>query len=220
MDDNAPGLNCVIDLYHGDENVDFAQVARDGVLAVIHKTTQGTDAADTAYAARRPQVLEAGLLWGAYHFGTGVGTAADQVAFFLERAAPDGSTLLVLDFEKNHRGPTMTLDMCREFVQGVYDAVHRWPVLYSGDLIKETLGATDDPLLANCPLWIPRYSPSWMQQPVLPATWQRWTLWQYTDGTYGPPPRTCLGVGACDRNLFNGDADALGQFWGSAAAGD
>ena len=49
---------------------------------------------------------------------------------------------------------------------------------------------------------------------VVPPNWQTWTLWQYTDGGVGPEPHGIAGVGRCDRDKFNGDADMLRTFWG------
>jgi len=39
-------------------------------------------------------------------------------------------------------------------------------------------------------------------------------MWQYTDGEFGPEPRWVEGVGACDRNKFNGDINQLRSLWG------
>jgi len=48
---------------------------------------------------------------------------------------------------------------------------------------------------------------------VVPVNWEKWTLWQYTDGGLGPDPHSVDGVGRCDRDKFNGDAEALRRFW-------
>jgi lysozyme len=39
-------------------------------------------------------------------------------------------------------------------------------------------------------------------------------MWQYTDGNNGPEPHSVNGVGACDRDKFNGDIDQLLRLWG------
>lgn len=63
-----------------------------------------------ALKPRRP-----GLLWGAYHFGTGAdGTA--QAQHFLDLVGTFDNTLLVLDFEQNPGGDSMTLQQARDFV--------------------------------------------------------------------------------------------------------
>src|SRR5262245_54459817 len=50
------------------------------------------------YAVRRGSAMNAGLLWGAYHF-LRPGSIPAQVDFFLKIAAPDNATLLALDHE-------------------------------------------------------------------------------------------------------------------------
>jgi lysozyme len=64
------GLDAVIDLSHNVKVDDFAAVRRSNILAVVHKATEGGDWIDPSYAGRRRQAEAAGLLWGAYHFGT------------------------------------------------------------------------------------------------------------------------------------------------------
>jgi GH25 family lysozyme M1 (1,4-beta-N-acetylmuramidase) len=49
---------------------------------------------------------DAGLLWGAYHFGTG-SDGLKQAQHFLDVVGNDPGTLLVLDFEPNPTGPSM-----------------------------------------------------------------------------------------------------------------
>src|SRR5216684_8317929 len=122
----AAPINVVIDLSHHQEAVDFEQIKDAGVVGVIHKATQGLTYTDAKYAERRDEALSKGLLWGAYHFGVGA-DGSDQAAFFLDTIEPDRATLLVLDYEPNLTGPTMSLDQAREFVEHVADATGRWP---------------------------------------------------------------------------------------------
>lgn len=205
-------INVVMDISHHQAAVDFARVRAAGIVGVIHKATEGTSFVDQKYAERRQQAEDAGLLWGAYHFGVGA-SGRDQADRFLETVDPGDSTLVVLDFEANRVGPTMTIDQAREFVTHLNGHIGRFPGLYSGSLIKEQLGdAPRDPLLSQCFLWIAQYSG---QKPIdIPATFPRWTLWQYTDGVHGSTPRTVDGVGLCDRDKFNGSLANLRRLWG------
>jgi hypothetical protein len=59
--------------------------------------------------------LAAGLLFGAYHFGTG-SDGASQAEHFLDVVQPNADTVVVLDFESNPAGPSMTLEEARAFV--------------------------------------------------------------------------------------------------------
>ena len=88
------GLDAVIDISRSVTVSDFRQVRQSNILGVIHKASEGGDYADTAYATRRPQADAAGLLWGAYHFGTGQWSGEQQAAYFLAQARPGPRTLL------------------------------------------------------------------------------------------------------------------------------
>jgi lysozyme len=210
----AKPVNVIIDVSHHQERVDFERVRASGIVGVIHKATEGFRFVDKKYAERQQRALDAGLLWGAYHFGVG-GDGSDQADHFLETVAPTLATLLVLDYEPNFSGPSMALDQAREFVSHINDQVGRFPGFYSGHLIKEQLGAvqTPDPVLSQCFLWIAQYRG---QKPInIPPTFPTWTLWQYTDGVHGEEPHRVDGVGLCDRDMFNGSLANLRKLWGA-----
>jgi lysozyme len=202
-------IDVVIDLSHHNADPDFRLIRSSGILGVIHKATQGTKNEDPTYASRRPAALAAGLLWGAYHFGTGV-DGVSQAEHFLGKTQPTGSELLVLDFEQNPQGPSMTLDQARAFVERVHESTGRYPGLYGGRYLKDLLKGSNAPWLANCWFWLVQYGPT----PIVPSPWGIWTMWQYTDGTYGVDPREVPGVGRCDRDRFNGSENRLRALWG------
>ncbi len=225
----SQGLDAVIDISRSVSVSDFRRVRQSNILGVIHKATEGSDYVDTACAARRPQAEAAGLLWGAYHFGTRQTPGARQAAFFLSVARPGPRTLLALDLEANENNPSnsMTVDQAEAFVQAVAEATGRLPVVYvhptwaNGDPLPVSglsLGAriTPQSILARCGLWVADYHDS----PEIPLAWEAtgWRLWQYAgDETANRPAygQTSIvqGVSHCDRNLFNGDATALQKFW-------
>ena len=202
-------LNRVIDVSHHTGALDFGQIRSAGILGVIHKATQGVAFTDPEYEMNRQAALAAGLLWGAYHFGTG-SDGVQQAEFFCSVAGTARDTLLVLDFEANPQGPSMTLEEARAFVTHVQNVTGRWPGLYSGHYIKELLGVSRDPVLANCWFWLAQYGPT----PVVPPNWTTWTMWQYTDGAAGLGPHQVAGAGRCDRDKFIGDESALRDLWG------
>ncbi len=225
----SQGLDAVIDLSQSASVSDFRLVRQSNILGVIHKASEGSDYADSACAARRPQAEAAGLLWGTYHYGTAVGSGADQAKFFLARSQPGRKTLLALDLEANDNNPSnsMTLEQAEDFVRTVADATGRLPVVYvhptwaNGDPLPGsglTFSApiTPSSILARCGLWVADYHDS----PEIPRAWtsRGWRLWQYAgDETVSHPAygqtNFVRGVSHCDRNLFNGDAAALYQFW-------
>jgi lysozyme len=200
--------NAVVDLSHHNNSLDFQKAKDSGLMGIIHKATQGTTGVDATYTERRSKAEATGLLWGAYHFGTG-SDGVKQAQNFLAKVGDPKGVLLVLDFEDNPTGPSMSLEEARAFVTHVKNATGRSPGLYSGHYIKQLLGSNSDPVLANCWFWLAQYGPT----AVVPANWNAWTLWQYTDGSIGPEPHELPGIGRCDRDKFNGSIDQLKDFW-------
>ena len=197
----------VIDLSHHNVSVDFATIKAAGAIGVIHKATQGTGFVDVKYAARKQAALSAGLLWGAYHFGTG-DDAAQQLQHFLQTVNPDASTLVALDVETNGTN-TMSLAQARGFLQGIEATLNRKAVLYCGEYVKEQLGGATDPYLGSHRLWWSQYS----NEATIQTSWTNYWLWQYSDGFHGPSPHNVPGVGPCDCDTFDGTADALTASW-------
>ena len=107
-------LNAVVDLSHHNGNVNLQQAKGDGIIGVIHKATQGQTGLDPMYQTNRTNAQNAGLLWGAYHFATG-GDGVDQARHFLDVVGSFDNTLLVLDFEQNPSGSSMSLEDAQEF---------------------------------------------------------------------------------------------------------
>ena len=228
------GLDAVIDISHNVTVSDFAAVRRSNMLGVIHKVSEGGDWFDPSYAARRRQAEAAGLLWGGYHFGTRQYSGEQQAASFLAACQPGPATLLALDLEPNDGNPrnTMGLAQAEAFVQAVYRATRRFPIVYThprwanGERFGRHGTTLDQPvtpgsLLARCELWVADYH----EQPEVPFAWAQrgWRLWQYvadereSDAAFGTASRAVAGLSHCDRNLFAGDTAALYRFWKSGA---
>lgn len=203
--------NSVIDIsHHNGTRLRFDKAKADGIIGVIQKATQGEGYVDATYKTNKKAALSAGLLFGAYHFGDG-SDGVSQAKHFLDVAQPDEDTVVVLDFESNPAGPSMTLEGARAFVIYINFELGRWPGFYSGHDIKAALGKSVDPILKNCWFWLAQYGPT----PVVPPCWRKWTMWQYTDGGVGPEPHAVDGIGSCDRDFFNGTARQLKNWWGT-----
>ena len=211
----------VTDISHHNTVKDLHAAADAGIWGVIHKATQGTGYRDSTYVQRRQRVLDAGMLWGAYHFGDNSDPVA-QVSAFLAYAKPDSSTLMALDYEDHPSGPSRTMrpQQMVTFLREFERRTGRKAVLYSGNVIKENIGKlskADRDYVVSHPLWLCQYGP----KPVLPPHFQSSFLWQYTDGRVGPQPHTLAGItGEVDLNLFNGTRDDLERVWFSAAPTD
>jgi lysozyme len=230
---NPAGLDAVIDISHNVTVTDFQSVRRSNILAVIHKATEGGDWIDPSYGPRRRQAEVAGLLWGAYHYGTRQYSGADQAAAFLSAAQPSPTTLIALDLEPNDPNPrnSMTLAQADAFVVAVQRSTGRWPMLYTTSSYAEgrrhgrrgvSLGQPimQGSALAQCDLWLADHR----EEPEIPSAWsgRGWRLWQYAadqtdvDSAYGAPSKAVAGLTHCDRNLFNGDEVALYAYWKSS----
>jgi lysozyme len=185
----------VIDISHHNSSVDFGKVRAAGVVGVIHKATQGSTYVDPQYAKRKKAAVQAGLMWGAYHFGTGADVDA-QVSNFVSATKPDGSFLLVMDFERNEPDPgnSISLAQGRTFLAALEKKTTQRPTVYTGSYMYDLIGKKADPVLSKYRVWWARYSAN----PQLHPTWQKYWLWQYTDGHNGPQPRAVDGAGYCD----------------------
>lgn len=152
------------------------------------------------------------MLWGAYHWGTGV-NVAKQVDNFLTTAKPDDQTLVALDFEDKR----MTLSQAREFMTRVAEKLGRKPVFYSGHLIKDRLGNRVDDFWGAHRLWLAHYNAN----PTVQKSWKKYWLWQYTDGKLGPKPDEVVpglpgdSSGHLDRDSYEGTRAQLKTEWAS-----
>lgn len=204
----------VVDLSHGDVVEDFHAAAEAGVWGIIHKATTGATGKDETYAARRTLARDAGLLWGAYHWGTHA-NVAKQVENFLRQSDPDDETLVALDFEDT-TGNQMTLTQAREFLEQLAARLGRKPVLYSGHTIKDALRKKRDAFFGSHRLWLAHYN----EEPVIQPSWTDFWLWQYTDSRNGLTPNTVPGIpgdakGNVDCNHYEGSRAELAATWAS-----
>lgn len=204
-----PAIPLVIDLYHGDTVTSFAQARAAGVRGIIHKATTGAHGRDNLYDDRRQAATASGMLWGAYHWGTGQ-PAAQQLDNFLDWAAPDEDTLVALDFERDS-GSQMTLDIAREFLDLLHQKLGRRAVIYSGNLIKEQLGSRIDTFFGEHRLWLAQYGPVAKVQ----RSWSTYWLWQYAERVASIPGLPGNAVGAIDLDHFAGTEQDLATQWAS-----
>jgi GH25 family lysozyme M1 (1,4-beta-N-acetylmuramidase) len=211
---NLTRVPLVIDIYHEDSVASFDEAFAAGLRGVIHKATTGATGRDDAYADRRVLATRAGLLWGAFHWGT-ARPISDQVDNFLAAAEPDENTLVALDFERDV-GNQMTLEGAREFLEMINDRLGRRAVLYSGDTAKSALGTRIDPFFGSHRLWLAQYG----NNPSVQPSWQNFWLWQYTDGVHGPGRKTVPGIpgdrsNRLDCDYFAGTEADLRAQWAS-----
>src|SRR5258705_9670850 len=105
-------LNVIVDISHHNGNMNLVKAKADGIIGVLQKATQGQSSVDPTYKTNRTKANNAGMLWGAYHFATG-SDGIKQAEHFLDVVGSFENTLLVLDFEPNPTGPSISLEEAR-----------------------------------------------------------------------------------------------------------
>lgn len=201
-----------IDISHWQGFPDFNKVKAAGVIAMIHKATEGTSYADPNRAKNCSNAIKAGIKCCCYHWIKPGNNARQQMEYFISVVDPTPGERMVIDYEENG----CMLDQLKVAVQTLLDDPRGLQVtIYSGHLLKEQLanGEHDAFLHDNTDLWLAQYTsgqPSWPM-----GTYPEWTLWQYSesghiDGIEGS---------AVDLNRFNGSDEELLE-WISPAGGE
>jgi lysozyme len=193
----------IIDINHNDD-IDLAAAQSAGIVAVIHKATEGATFQDPLYATRRAEASQLGLLWGAYHFGTAA-DVSQQMQNFTQTAQLQPGDLVVLDYEVS-TGDQMTQQQAEQFVTQFQQQFGYLPLLYGSSLLT-SISATSP--LAACGLWIAAYEN--VAQPTLPPAFHAYHLWQFTDGTAPTPLQTAGST--VDRDRYNGTQAQLVAAW-------
>ena len=229
---SAFATNAVVNLSHYDLlRPDFDRMKAEGIVGVIHEASYPRLERDAFYSVRQNAAAQAGLLWGAYHYGNGTDPIR-QADHFLsvvssawanaDASSRPAGILLVLDFERNHHYPggTMRVDQAVAFAQRIRERTGKYPGIYSGEyylhkaLNSSRASAAQRRILANCWLWMANYG----AEPRPASPWERWYLWQYCgDGRCRLPrsthPISVANVRKAERNIFSGSRAALEAFW-------
>lgn len=228
----ALASNSVVNLSHYDQmRPDFVRMREQGIVGIIHEASYPRYVRDEKYAMRQRDAVDAGLLWGAYHFADAT-SPLRQADHFLQvvesswrQARPESrpnEILLVLDFEKNghYPGGTMRVDQAVEFVERIRQRTGHYPGIYGGEnRLRKIFGSSEASpaakrVLTRCWLWVANYH--YEPQNVLP--WGNWRMWQYTgDGICDLPrsthPRSIANIRNAERNMFRGSPSELRAFW-------
>lgn len=228
--------NSVVNMSHYDlMRPDFVGMASEGIVGVIHEATFPRRERDAKYQERELAAADAGLMWGAYHFGDGTNpiAQADHFLSAVEEGRPSiraddpkmrrRGVLLVLDFEANthYPGGSMSVAQAVAFVERIRERTGKYPGVYCSEyrlrrmLYGPRVSEAQRRTMAKCWLWIANYH----FQPRNTAPWDRWDLWQYTgDGKCDLRPRalypiSVANVRKAERDMFRGDNTALQAFW-------
>jgi lysozyme len=206
-----------IDVSHHCRVTDFPSVLDDGITLFGMKATEGQTFIDPTLAFHRAGArMQPFTLVVYYHYGR-PGDPAREAGRFMDTVGPlRDNERLVLDLE----GETVAdLPAAPEamipWLDGFYTELMRGactdrrPILYSSKRVWNMFGNPAWDLAGEMDLWVPRYGAA---EPELPAPWNAWTFWQWTDSRITP------GVSkACDSSYFNGDEAALRSYARSTA---
>jgi lysozyme len=204
----------VLDIsHHNDVSAGgFAAMREFGVRGIIHKATQGTTYTDPMFSRRAPAAAEAGMLWGAYHFGDS-SNPADQAAHFLDVSKPGKSDLVALDLEPNG-ARTMTTAQAVIFLDAVAQKLGRPAALYAGFYTLDG-HMTDEQAryLGQHRLWLAAYN----KAPKTPKPWTSPWLWQFSGDGRNSNGIVVPGVSrGVDMNAFGGTIAELEATWAAA----
>jgi len=203
----------VVDISHYTTVTDLKKTAAAGIWGIIAKCTQGTNNTDKTYLVNKKKTLDAGMLFGAYHFGED-DDPEEQLNNFLQHAQIDNKTLPCLDYE-DYPNSQMTPSQMVKFLRLGEQKVGRKFVIYSGNRLREDitkLSHDDQAYVCSHPLWHAQYS----SRVTLPKGFTKYFLWQYTGDNVGPKPHSVPGLGGeagLDLNVYDGTRDELISEW-------
>ncbi len=206
-----------IDVSHYQSRVDWSAVARGGTAFAFAKASEGSNYVDPEFERNWVGMSEAGVVRGAYHFarpGRDPVTQAEHFASIVGALGPrDLPPVLDLEEDDGHSRDEV-LAWARAFLERAEALFERRLLLYTGGFWRFRLSDVRDPYFGLRPLWLAAYN----QNPIVPASWEAWTFWQFSDGSQNggvPIP----GIrGPVDQNVFAGDAAELARFCLDAAS--
>ena len=198
-----------IDVSHYQGDVRWHDVAGSNVKFAIAKATEGNASVDALFRKNWDAIQAAGLFRGAYHFGRPGGDARTQAVHFHAVVGALGFRDLppVLDLEvADGHDAERVLSWARAFVDKGEELFGRKLMIYTGSFWRSALRNSNVGFFGERALWLAGY----VSEPklIVPASWKRWTFWQYTDGS-GNKPQTVPGVGPCDQSWFEGSEAEL-----------
>lgn len=182
-----------LDIYHGDEAIDFHAAHEAGVAYCFIKATQGLAVNDSRFELNRDAAKAAGILAGAYHFFDPNEAAVLQAHHFIDIAKPaSGELVPALDIEVGGENVGLRARVCADEIKNL---TGHCPIIYSSDSFFRQYLA---PHFVDFPLWIARYG-------TPPST--TCTFWQNSDSAHLPGTTHAL-----DRDIFLGTPADLQKF--------
>jgi GH25 family lysozyme M1 (1,4-beta-N-acetylmuramidase) len=201
-----------IDVSKWQGDIDWDQVAGDGVTFAFIRVNHGLDDIDEKFAFNWAEARRVGVVRGAYQYFLPDEDAAAQAELFLERMGPlaPGDLPPVLDVENTGGGMSAAsiAERVGQWMERVEPALGVRPILYTGKYFWQDNVASSS--FADHPLWIAYWD---VTCPDLPAPWTGWTFHQTSDNG------SVAGIaGDVDTDVFNGSREDLAALGAPAAA--
>jgi GH25 family lysozyme M1 (1,4-beta-N-acetylmuramidase) len=182
-----------IDVYEGDNDIQWQDVAASGERFAWIKLTEGDLVDSRATAERVSAMRHAGVIPGGYVFlRPRPGRRGDwEARFALDHARKIGlyradrgrvkDLRFALDFEATAFPDTVfgrwkTRRYLRQAIDEVIRQLGRRPIIYSGAWFCDPQGVSAR-TVRGCPLWTASYT----AKPIVPAAWKVADFWQFTD---------------------------------------
>jgi lysozyme len=177
-----------IDVSDWQDPVNWQAVADSGMAFAFTKATEGATFVADTFASNWRSMKAVGLARGAYHFYRPKRSPQAQADLFLRTVKLEPDDLPpVLDIETTDGMPNSTIiSGITQWLQIIEQETGRQPILYTYPYTWEIFGNPTS--FSDYPLWIAHYTTAY--EPIVPAGWDGWTFWQYTDrgqvnGIYG-----------------------------------
>ena len=204
----ATTLGIDVSYYQGTFN--WTTVKNAGVKFAFIRLSDGDVFNDPKFTANWNGAKQAGIVRGAYQFfrpNQNVTAQADKMIAAIG-TYQKGDLPPVIDVEATGGlSPSAVASRVRTWVDRVKNGLGVNPIVYTGKYFwRDDVGGPTS--FVNNPLWIAQYT---SLCPDLPAPWQRWTFWQYSESG------SVAGIsGGVDMDRFNGSVADLLAFAGSA----
>ncbi len=198
-----------IDVSYYQGTIDWPAVAATDIRFAVVRLSDGVGTRDSQFVRNWQESSRAGLIRGFYQYFRASAGGAAQAQLAVERLAEAGGfdshdLPPVLDIETlDGRTATQVAAEATIWVAAMREATGKEPIIYTGAYFWDDNGLPDS--LNTQPLWTANYTTN--PCPWTSDSWDRWTLWQYSD------TGTVSGIaGPVDLDYFAGTLDALQQF--------
>jgi len=198
-----------IDVSYYQGTIDWPAVAATDIRFAVVRLSDGVGTRDSQFVRNWQESRRAGLIRGFYQYFRASAGGAAQAQLAVDRLAEAGgfqSSDLppVLDIETlDGRTAAQVAAEATIWVDAMREATGKEPIIYTGAYFWDDNGLPDS--LNSQPLWTANYTTN--PCPWTSDSWDRWTLWQYTDSG------TVSGIaGPVDLDYFAGTLDDLQDF--------